>query len=227
LKRYVKRSLSVVDKIVAVSNYTKQSVTKTFGDFDIEVIYNSIDTKKFRPLKIRVGNKMRIFFAGNLIKRKGADLLPKIMEKLGEDYVLYYTSGLRTKRIFRQKNMFPLGRLSEKELIEEYNKCDIILFPTRLEGFAYVVAEAMACGKPVVTTNCSSLPELIENGKNGYLCEMNDINDFVEKIKILWENRELREKMGKANRKKVLEKFSVDRMSSEYVKIYEGLLSKK
>ena len=82
------------------------------------------------------------------------------MEKLDDSFELYYTSGFRTAKVFNQTRMVPLGRLNEKELINEYQKCDILLFPSRLEGFGYSVAEAMACGKPVITTNKFIRPPL-------------------------------------------------------------------
>ena len=222
LKRYIRKSLDIADEIIAVSNYTKQSILKTFGNLNIKVIYNGIDTEKFRPLPPKRKDKnIKLLFVGNLIKRKGVDLLPKIINKLGNEYVLYYTSGMRTKNILRHKNMFPLGKLTQDELVEEYNKCDILLFPTRLEGFGYAVAEAMACGKPVVTTNCSSLPELVENGENGFLCEMDNISNFVEKIKLLGEDESLRKTIGTHNKEKILEKFTLEKMVKKYVELYK------
>lgn len=225
LKGYIKKSLNIVDRAVAISDYTKQSAIKIFGVCNIKTIYPGIDTEKYKPQKRRrPDGKIRLFFAGNLIKRKGVDSLPPIMDRLGNNYILRYTGGLRTKKVFRQKNMFPLGKLSEAGLIKEYNKCDILLFPSRLEGFGYVVAEAMSCEKPVVCTNSSSLPELIVDSKGGFLCEMDNVDDFVEKIKILATDKSLREKMGKFNRKRVLEKFTLERMAKEYLKLYQQLI---
>ena len=172
--------------------YFQESFNELYPNNKTKVIYPYVDKKRFKPKKVKIDDKrFKLLFTGNLIKRKGVDLLPKIMEKLGQDYVLYYTSGLRTKipKSFNLTNMIPLGKLSEDELVEWYNKCDALLFPTRLEGFGYSVAEAMACGKPVIATNCSSIPELVKDGKDGFLCEMDNVDDFVEKIKILWRKK--------------------------------------
>ena len=65
-----------------------------------------------------------------------------------------------------------------------YQQSDILFFPTLREGFGLVVAEAMACGLPVVTTDCSSLPELIDHGKGGYLCEPNNLEDMIGRISV-------------------------------------------
>jgi glycosyltransferase involved in cell wall biosynthesis len=92
--------------------------------------------------------------------------------------------------------MVLLGRLSEKELIDEYQKCDALLFPSRFEGFGYVALEAMSCGKPVVATDSSSIPEVVENGVSGLLCPIDDIEAFVNACSQLEENKELCVKTG-------------------------------
>lgn len=144
------------------------------------------------------------------------------MNKVGDDFILLATSGLRNDFKEETKNIRTIGRLSEKELVKAYNLCDIFLFPSRLEGFGLTVAEAMACGKPVVTTNCSSLPELIVDGKGGFLCKIDDINNFADNIIMLAGDENMREKMGKYNRERVLEKFTLKKMAEEYIKIYRN-----
>ena len=113
-------------------------------------------------------------------------------------------------------------KLSFEDLIKEYNNCDIFLSTSRLEGFGLSVAEAMSCGKPCIVTNCSSLPELIDNGKGGFLCERDNVDDFVEKIKILSKDRLLIEKMGKYNREKVIKEFSFNALKDKYLKLYNS-----
>lgn len=225
LKRYFKLSIEHAQGIVSVSRYSKRIFEHFFKGVKTHLIYNGIDTQKFKPVKTdRKDNKVRLLFVGNLIKRKGADLLPKIMGKIGENYELFYTSGLRTNRKFTQRNMHPLGKLDETRLVEEYNKCDIFLFPTRLEGFGLAVAEAMACGKPVITTNCSSMPELIINGRGGFLCQSDNVGGFAGKIAFLARHIELRKKMGKFNRKRILENFTLETMGKKYDDLYKKLV---
>jgi len=74
------------------------------------------------------------------------------MNTIGEKIELYYT-GLRNNKSqeLEEYNMFCLGRLSEEDLVKEYNKADYLFFPSRLEGFGYSVVEAIACGIPVIS----------------------------------------------------------------------------
>lgn len=224
VKSYFKKTFRSADKIVAISHSVASKLHDHFGITDARVIYPGIDTERFKSQQTnQVSDNIKLLFVGNLIRRKGVDLLPKILERLGDRFRLFYTTTNGEKR-FSQPNMVPLNYLNEKDLVEVYNECDILLFPSRLEGFGYAVAEAMACEKPVVATNCSSLPELVIDGKGGFLCEMDNVDDFVEKIKILAADKRLREKMGKFNRKRVLEKFTLDRMAGEYLELYRKLL---
>jgi L-malate glycosyltransferase len=77
----------------------------------------------------------------------------------------------------------------------------------------------------VVATNCSSLPELVDEGKGGFLCGLGDVNDFAAKINLLAENKALRQEMGAYNRVKVEEMFTLNRMVSEYKELFEEVLT--
>ncbi|MEO0076612.1 MAG: glycosyltransferase family 4 protein [candidate division WOR-3 bacterium] len=225
---YIKQSLKMATFVVAISKASEQTVKKLYDIPKIQTIYCGIDTDVFKPITIPQNpyfNKIKLLFVGNLTKRKGVDLLPKIMEKLDNRFLLFYTTGLRTpKVIFSDRRLIPLGRLSTDELVYWYNLCDICLLPTRLEGFGYAIAEAMACGKPVVTTNCSSLPEIVSDGENGFLCEMDNVADFVDKIRFLADNPQVREEMGIRNRQKIVENFNLEKMGKEYNQLYKRVI---
>jgi glycosyltransferase involved in cell wall biosynthesis len=227
--RCEKKSIDAADAVISVSEYARKKLEDEFGFSDPVVIYNGIDTAFFKPGPANrrfweiSDTKTVIFYAGNLSKRKGADLLPAIMHELGEQYVLLTTTGLTKGSVRKMSNIIETGYLNHDQLLYAYNSCDIFLSPTRLEGFGLSVAEAMACGKPVVTTNCSSLPELVVDGKGGFLCRMDDVRDFAEKIRYLTVEEELRKKMGAFNRKRVEEKFELSRMVREYIDLYKSL----
>jgi len=223
LKGRIEKSLTNTDQIISVSNYSKSALQTMFHK-PSKVIHNGIDVHAYKPIKVvRHDDKKRILFVGNLIKRKGIDIIPEIIERLGSEYQLYYTQGLRTNKRIPSNNCYSLGKLTEKELIYEYNKCDMLLHPSRLEGFGYSVAEAMSCGKPVVAANSSSLPELIVHGKGGALCKLNDVNDFIAHIRKIGENRHVRNNMGIYNRKRLIKLFDLSKMGKQYAELYANL----
>jgi glycosyltransferase involved in cell wall biosynthesis len=227
IRSYEEKTLKRADAIVAVSEYVRRAMKTIFGDCDVGVIYNGIDEKKFHPFHVEKTGFINdqditlLLYTGNTSLRKGSDLLPKIMKRLGDRYQLLTTAGLRSDSCSDQENIIHLGKLTEIELIRVYNACDIFLFPTRLEGFGLSVAEAMACGKPVVSTNGSSIPELVLDGKGGYLCDIDDIPSFVSAIQLLGEDENLRYNMGKKNRSRVCERFTLKRMTYQYIDLYK------
>jgi glycosyltransferase involved in cell wall biosynthesis len=101
---------------------------------------------------------------------------------------------------------------------------DILLMPTVREGFGLSVAEAMATGLPVVASDCSSIPELIDNGLGGFLCPVGDVDQFAEKINLLADNPALRKQMGEYNRAKVERMFRLDQMVENYKQLFEEIL---
>ena len=223
----ITRSLAAADRIVTVSRFSADRISDAFGRRDIRVIYNGVDFAFFRPAPSLPATKppTRLLFVGNCTVRKGFDLLAPIMSRLGDGFVLEYTSGLRSAvKPPPHPAMHPLGCLSEQALLAAYQRCDILLAPSRLEGFGYPVAEAMACGKPVVCTDYSSLPELIDDGLGGYLCPRDDVDAFVDRIRWLAADTELRARMGVCNRTKVEQHFSLPRCVQQYIELYQELL---
>jgi len=139
---------------------------------------------------------------------------------------IIYTSGLRASRMLADHSQLQcLKSVPYHKMPAVYQDADILLFPTVREGFGLAAAEAMSCGLPVVATDCSSLPELIDDGNGGFLCPLGDVDAFVEKIRLLAENPQLRREMGDYNRAKVEKMFTLDRMVRQYQELFEEVLS--
>lgn len=228
LKRYQKKSYAVADAVVAPSDFTAASIQNDYPHIKPHVIHNGIDAETFRPMEVEdpSSGRVKLLFVGNWTRRKGSDLLPKIMERLGDDFVLIH-AGLRSGTgPTSVNNIKGQGSLpsSSGQLAMLYNCCDVFLFPSRLEGLPFAVIEAMACEKPVVATNYSSLPELIVDGQGGYLCEMDNIEEFADRVRRLSSDPALRKRMGRFNRQRVLDRFTYQQMGEGYVRFYRSLL---
>ena len=231
IKRFATASFRKSTVITAISSYTRNSLFRSANVRDAKLIYVWVELDKFIPAKPKNNEENQkpfsLLFVGNTSRRKGFDLLKPIMNRLGKDFKLRFTTGLRD--VIKQdypENMQPLGRLSEKDLIEEYQNCDALLFPSRFEGFGYVALEAMACGKPVVATDTTAIPEVVDNGVTGLLCPTDDIEAFVSACRKLSSDKKLCERFGKAGRKRAEELFSEEMIVSQYIDLYRRLLTK-
>lgn len=214
-------------KVIAVSRYTANCVAFEFGTEAVIVVHNGIDTAVFCPAdRDHTHQPFRILFAGKPSRRKGFDLLPEIMRRLGPGFELYYTSGNSAHMDAESNHMHALPRRAAPEtMAETYRDADLLLFPSRLEGFGLVAAEAQACGLPVIASRSSSLPEVVDDGVTGILCPPDDVEAFVQAILLLARDETLRISMSQAARIRATRDFMLDQMVDRYIELYRSMLA--
>jgi glycosyltransferase involved in cell wall biosynthesis len=232
--RYDGWSIRAADAVVCVSRYTQRQVEQTYGKRDTVLVFDGIDTDVFVPMPgmarrddgLPASNaRIRLLFIGNNTRRKGFDLLPRIMDLLPSDYVLYFNGGFqRTGDMPPHPRMVSIGSPDRAALVAAYQSCDILLFPSRLEGFGIVPAEALACGRPVVTTDAAALPEVVDHGQNGFLCPRNDVAAYAARVRELGEDAALRRRFGEHGRAKVVGSFGYHQLAGGLIAVYERLL---
>jgi glycosyltransferase involved in cell wall biosynthesis len=226
-------SVRMADQVICVSRYTQEQTRRTYGPRPTTVVYDGIDTEAFTPTSD--GRRtddlpahdapIRLLFVGNRTRRKGFDLLPQIMARLGPQYVLFYTESFQNVQAAPpHPQMVPIGTPDKDGLIAAYRSCDMLLFPARVEGFGIVAAEAGACGKPVVTTDASALPEVVTDGETGLLCPLDDVAAFVGAVQRLGEDPGLRARMGQAARERVAANFGYDVLAAGLEAVYRQAL---
>jgi glycosyltransferase involved in cell wall biosynthesis len=231
LKWITRLGVKKASVITAVSQYTAELASRELAlEQPVRVIYNGIDQHRFYPKpNHRINDKqIKVLYCGNLTRRKGIHWLASIVEKLPNNISVFYTSGLRGKnKFFDNTKLQCIGSIPYAQMPDIYNAMDVLLFPTVREGFGLAAAEAMACGVPVVATNGSSLPELIDDGKGGFLCTLGDVAVFVERLKQLAEDAVLRKQMGEFNRNKIEQTFTLDKMLKAYQALFTEVLDNR
>lgn len=104
---------------------------------------------------------------------------------------------------------------------------DVFVLPSNTEGLSISILEAMASSKPVIATDVGGNKEVVENNQTGIIVPPEDEDALFEAMKYLIENKEVGHKMGEAGRKRVQDKFSLDRMVREYESVYEECFERK
>jgi len=247
-KKFLRKRFKNIDGLIAVSDEAKFSV-KQYFDGDFTVIPNGVDSVKFNPDLPRIDKfkkeNFNIFFAGRFDTRKGINYLVLafyfILKKIpnaflwigGGDKYRRFGLDLLRKRISAKDKRFGerveyLRFIPHKDLPRYFASADLFCSPAiGGESFGIVLIESMSCGTPVVASNIPGYRDVITNGSDGFLAEPRNVHDIAKKIILLAEDEKLRKIMSLNGRKKVLEKFSWDKVTTEIEDYYYYILKKK
>ncbi len=109
---------------------------------------------------------------------------------------------------------------SRAEMAAIYRASDLCLHGAKAETFGLTIIEAFACGLPVVASSVGGIPEIINDGVNGFLVKINTCQEFAEKILLLERNKNLRLEMAEEAKKSVFEKYTLELCAERYIEYY-------
>lgn len=183
-------------------------------------------------LRAQSGSAPRILYAGRMVPYKGVDVLLHALVGSTAVAVLVGDGPLRDGWMRLSRDLGLEGRVTfagevpGSELTALYHACDVFVLPsvTRAEAFGYVQLEAMACGKPVVSTRLpSGVPWVNRHGETGLTVPPGDIGALRNAIGRLLTDRSLRTRMGAAACVRVRSEFSIERMGNTTAALYNEL----
>jgi glycosyltransferase involved in cell wall biosynthesis len=205
---------------------------------DIQVVWNAVDTNFFKPGLNQVVKEGIVLYTGRLAPGKGLDDLIQafliINRKAVNAQLLIAGEGPLQRDLNKiidsnnlGQNVKLLGHIFDRnQLVELYQTAAIFVLPSHHEGLPTAVLEAMACGLPVVATCVGGLPEIINNGLNGKLVVPSSPEQLAHAICELLEDQTLRTHLGLKARQTIEERFSWDRIGSNFIRQYETMLSR-
>lgn len=178
----------------------------------------------------------RIFALGRHVYYKGFDVLIKAMQLIGQDtHLILGGTGPLTKQWQEiaalcgvTDRVHFVGHIPEEKLPAYYQACDIFCLPSvsKAEAFGIVQVEAMACGKPVVSTTLGNGVDYVNQlGITGMTVPPKDADALAEKINHLLADESLRKKFGEQARKRVIEEFSLAKMGTSTLALYNDVLN--
>lgn len=225
LRRTIPAAIRQADRVVVVSRFLAECLQRDgwSSRAPVEVIYNGIDTARFAPAVAGQDRPLRVLFVGNPTRNKGFHLLDRIADSLPPQVELLYTRGMRPVAHRPGARLRALDPVPYAQMHEVYHQADMLLFPTFREGFGLCVAEAMACGLPVVSTRCSAIPELVDDGRGGFLLPPGDVDGMARALNRLLADAPRRADFGAHNRERALRDFSLPRMLAEYRELFAAV----
>ncbi len=233
-------SLREADKVTATSNFLIDKAKKQMKlQREIVKIPNFVDSNLFRPLKkseergeietviTHISNFRPVKRVQDLVRAM------KIVVKKTEDCKLVLVGdGPERPAVAALIERFKLrGKVTltgfRRDIPRILNYSDVLVIPSEMESAPLTLLEGMSCSVPVVAAKVGGVPEIVEDGVNGFLVAPRKPKQIAEKILTLHENPALREKLGKAGRNMVLEKYSKKRVVSLYEDLYESVAFKR
>jgi glycosyltransferase involved in cell wall biosynthesis len=251
-KFHEKRALEKADGLLAVSQFTTDLTNEIFNlDKKFTTIPNGIDVDKFKSNFTQNGSTIsnfesnEILYFGSLIRKKGLLELPLIFNQvvlkipnaklklIGKD-VPDIISGnsstwkmmqpLFTKEALAQVEF--IGSIPYQEIKNHIEKAAVCVFPSFAEALPVSWIEAMAMEKAIVASNIGWANEVIDDQENGFLVSPTNHLEYANRITDLLENTKLQTQFGRAARKKVLEKFSIEIVAKQSISFYKTVTKK-
>jgi len=216
--------------ILVSSNKKFLETAKKLGiDKKIEVVPSGVDLSRFstQPESVKdeygLEDKKVVLFVGRVIDIKGLKYLIAALE--GSDYALVIVGdGPELPNLTKaaEKKKVTLIAVGQKDPIPFYFSADLFVLPSIMEGCPLTILEAFAAGLPVVASNVAGIPELVEEGKNGFLVKPKDTIDLRKKIDRILMDDNLCIQIKKNNLVKA-KNYSWDKIAEKMEKIYGGL----
>jgi glycosyltransferase involved in cell wall biosynthesis len=232
LQKFLYRfALKNVDVFIAPSKYIQEAAKADVSP--IVHIPNFIELRPFQNFQ----QNYNLLFVGRLEKVKGVDFLiqalPRIISAFPQTTLTIIGDGSHKAALVDLAKSYRLERyihftgwVENKELDVYYQKASMVLVPSIfVEAFGIVILEAMSAGKPVIGTRVGGIPEIIEDGVNGYLVEPKNSEQIAEKVIHLFQEEEILQALGRNARKRA-EEFSIEQHAEMLGHLYNELLRK-
>lgn len=239
----------LADRVLANSESTRRTLLQSapwLRPERVEVVYKGIDPAPYldRPeagaaLRRELGIEPSapvVGFVGQIIERKGIPdivaCMPAVVERIPGARFLFVGEGrlleflkTRTRELGMERNVIAAGFRADIPAVMK--AVDVLLLPSIVEGFGYVLVEAMAAGKPVVATRVSSIPEIVRHDETGLLVDAGSPQQMASALVSLLEDPERRFAMGRRGRERVLANFTLERMLDRIEAVFTAAVKSK
>jgi glycosyltransferase involved in cell wall biosynthesis len=216
LVKYYKISLSKIKRI------------KNFVDIsDVKIKIEKDHLKE----QLGLTDQLVVMFIGRFSKEKGVDILVTALKEFysinNKVSLVMVGAGEKEMSIknFCFQNKLPVRLVnSARNVFDYYNIADVIVLPSRVDPFPYVMLESGLMSKPFIGSNVDGISELIKQEVNGLLFESENVNELTKCIQMIQEDQTLAEQISQNLHNEVIENYSVEKVISEYITFYNSLV---
>ncbi|OHC76399.1 MAG: hypothetical protein A3G18_03675 [Rhodospirillales bacterium RIFCSPLOWO2_12_FULL_58_28] len=216
--------------VVAMSRAAKTATEKELGPANIKVIWNAADDlpADARAVIDRDKQTLRLISVGRLVGWKRFNLVISAVGGCDDVELVIVGDGPERKSL---ENLVEktcsgrvqfLGMLNKAQVSDELLKSDVFVLPSIGESFGNVFVEAMACGLPVIGARAGGVAEIIENEKNGFLIEPDNLGELIDRINF-FKNADERKRMSEESIGLFKEKFTWPRVFEKYQAVYKEM----
>lgn len=192
--------------------------------------FSSVGESDIHCKNKRETKEKKVLYVGQLIPRKGIDILLKAATYLDENIIIQIVGGRPSDEYLNMVNPDVGAKvefvdfMGKDQLKEYYDAADVFVLPTREDIWGLVINEAMAHGLPIITTDrCVAGSELVENGVNGYIIPVNDAKTLAQKILYILDHDEERVLMSRNNLNKS-RIYTIEEMAKRHMDVIESIL---
>lgn len=217
-------TVSMADRVLSVSRKDIPIIEKKFR-VPCGHLPNAISVEDFSP---QGECEDTVTYVGKLERWKGVENLVKVFHLIYRErpHTKFMVVGDGSMAELLRSSGLPITMMphvSHDFMPRVYSNSTVTVLPSFMEGSPTICLESLACGTPVVATNVGDTPDLVLDGRTGYIDEPEDVNGMAEHIIELLDSERQRRMMGAAGRKHVVENYSYDRILHNVIDIYEDL----
>jgi glycosyltransferase involved in cell wall biosynthesis len=224
LERVRALAIEKTDLILPNSKWLQEQIKQYLPNYPAPVLYVGIDAKKWvrgqnATLGIKHPAAVGLFKFNIYEKVIGLLKFTKIIKKM-PDVNFYFAGNGPYIDMVKQNcpsNMFLLGWISNSGTKSLLESGDIFVHPSGLDAFPRSVKEASLMEKPIVASNVGGIPEIVINNQTGYLCDIDDVDQWIGRIRFLLDNPDVARRLGKNAREYVENTFSWRKIAESFV----------
>lgn len=222
-------TIKEIDLILPVSKWLEGQIAEHLQNCPTEVLYIGINPGKWHPksnaggiftLNIKHPAAVGLFPFHIYAKVLGLLKFTQAVKKM-KDVNFYFAGDGPYMNLVRQEcpsNMFLVGRMSGSYVQQFLDSGDVFVHPSGLDALPRSVKEAALMEKPIVASNKGGIPEIVKDGQTGYLCDINDTDQWTSKIRFLLDNPDIGRTLGKSAREFVARTFDWRTIAERFVR---------